>query len=235
MSGTCVQKQGFPGEEAGNGIAPAAFILPACVRQLGCPLPVTSAAIRSIQAAKSAREREFAQGRVLARRLLAECGSPVLDVPAGSDRAPIWPEGFVGSISHTTDWIGVAVARACDAAAVGIDVETIRPAAEVAHIDSMCLSTQELSLWNCAECPREVFSVLGFSAKEALYKCLYPIVRTFFDFLEAEITAVDFTRGRITSTLLRDLGHGFKRGYVLEGYFVITERHVLTSYFLPPR
>src|SRR5208282_5779110 len=48
------------------------------------------------------RAQEFAAGRVCARRALAELG--VVDFPlrVGEDREPLWPEGTVGSITHTT-------------------------------------------------------------------------------------------------------------------------------------
>jgi enterobactin synthetase component D len=232
MAGTDACAIALPVQAAGGSDAHALFILPANVRQLGCPLPGASAPVRTTQAARAARAGEFSQGRALARRLLAEYGAAILDVPAAPDRSPVWPAGFVGSISHTADWVGVAVARACDVAAVGIDVEMIRPAAEVAHIDSVCLRAHELLLWEPAHCPRTVFSVLSFSAKEALYKCLHPIVRTFFDFLEAEVTAVEFASGTIIITLLCDLGRGFNRGRALEGRFAITADRVYTSFVL---
>lgn len=212
--------------------AACGFILPASVRQLGCALPVAPAGPRSTQDAREARQREFLQGRALARRLLADCGSTTLEVPAGPDRAPVWPPGFTGSISHTADWVGVAVARTCDVAAVGIDVEMLRPAHGLAPADALWLCAREWALWNPADCAPEAFAVLGFSAKEALYKCLYPTVRTFFDFPDAQLTGVDHARGALTMTLQCDLGSGFDRGRRLEGRFAFTGRHVFTAFVL---
>ena len=48
------------------------------------------------------RVAQFTAGRVCARRALAQLGNtepvPIL---MGEDRAPQWPAGYVGSISHT--------------------------------------------------------------------------------------------------------------------------------------
>ena len=125
------------------GAAP--FDLPRGVRQLGrslaTPAPGT---LKSTQAAKAARDAEFQSGRELARSLLTACRAPTVEVPVAPDRSPVWPVGFVGSITHTTDWVGVAVARTADVAGLGIDAELIRDEHDVAHIESVCLTHGEL-------------------------------------------------------------------------------------------
>jgi 4'-phosphopantetheinyl transferase EntD len=46
------------------------------------------------------------------------------------DRTPVWPDGVVGSITHTGDFAAAAVAWAADIAGLGIDSEqVIDPAA----------------------------------------------------------------------------------------------------------
>ncbi|MBW2215557.1 MAG: hypothetical protein JRF48_14335 [Deltaproteobacteria bacterium] len=55
---------------------------------------------------------QFTAGRVCSRIALGRLGvaatTPVL---RGEDRAPIWPPGFVGTITHTDTWCAAAVAR----------------------------------------------------------------------------------------------------------------------------
>ena len=70
------------------------------------------------------RQREFAAGRVLARGLFLELGVPAdFELLNRADRSPAWPRGVVGSITHCDTLVAVAVARAADAAGIGIDVE----------------------------------------------------------------------------------------------------------------
>jgi 4'-phosphopantetheinyl transferase EntD len=73
------------------------------------------------------RQREFKNGRTYAKRALTAFGLPDAELPIGNNRAPIWPEGYIGSITHVRrgpDGVcAAAVARATDFVALGIDVE----------------------------------------------------------------------------------------------------------------
>src|SRR5258707_403796 len=78
-----------------------------------------------IAAAVPSRRREFATGRMLARRALRAIGGPEIALISGTDRAPRWPDGFVGSITHTASRAAAAVARLEDFAGIGIDIEIV--------------------------------------------------------------------------------------------------------------
>ena len=132
------------------------------------------------------RQREFATGRWCARRLLTGFGFPAQPLLAGSDRAPRWPTGAVGSISHSGSLCGVAVAYRDCWSAVGLDVEDRTPLDE--------------HLWHLVVRPDEVDWVrapgwldpgtkakLLFSAKECLYKCQYPLVGLPLEFTDVHI------------------------------------------------
>ena len=47
-----------------------------------------------------ARKLEFNMGRAYARSALSKLGVHDADLPMGGDRAPVWPEGLTGSITH---------------------------------------------------------------------------------------------------------------------------------------
>ena len=51
------------------------------------------------------RRVEFATGRLCARRAMAALGHARVSIPRAQDRVPIWPDGIVGSITHT-DFVG---------------------------------------------------------------------------------------------------------------------------------
>lgn len=53
--------------------------------------------------------------------------------------------------------------------------------------------------------PFNALLTLAFSAKESLFKTLYPQVRCYFDFLDARMTAVDVQRQTFVLELLKTL------------------------------
>lgn len=70
------------------------------------------------------RQREFAAGRIAAKRAMARLGFAASPLLSGHDRVPVWPDGIVGSISHTTHLCLAALAKRDDGfAAIGVDLE----------------------------------------------------------------------------------------------------------------
>src|SRR5438876_11927142 len=53
------------------------------------------------------RQSIFDMGRACAAELLAELGSRETSVAMAADRSPVWPQGYVGSITHTDDLLGL--------------------------------------------------------------------------------------------------------------------------------
>jgi 4'-phosphopantetheinyl transferase EntD len=97
--------------------------------------PLTSAHVtveerRSLGIVDIHRYQEFATGRAYAKQALTQLGIGDCDLPAGVDRAPVWPTGVTGCISHfrygTTALVAAAVCRSEDTAAVGIDVDLVQ-------------------------------------------------------------------------------------------------------------
>lgn len=68
------------------------------------------------------RTREIIAGRILARVLMVEAGLKATPLPMGADRAPIWPAGYTGSITHTDGIVAVALGRR-HLGTIGIDIE----------------------------------------------------------------------------------------------------------------
>lgn len=138
------------------------------------------------ESGKQRRQSEYAAGRTLARELLTYWDESS-DVPSAKDRSPNWPTGFAGSISHSNHWVWVAVAQNELIRSIGIDTEQIvdprtryQTQAEIAT-DAEWALTKSLGLSAQAE-----FTLL-FSAKEAFYKCLYPIHKQYFNFKQAVV------------------------------------------------
>ena len=74
----------------------------------------------SVAHAVPKRRTEFRTGRAYARAALAALGCAPAPIPVGESRQPLWPNGFLGSISHSGPWVGCAAVRC---GRVGFDVE----------------------------------------------------------------------------------------------------------------
>ncbi len=134
------------------------------------------------------RAREFAAGRMCARRALAEFG--IVDFPLlrAPDRQPVWPEGIVGSITHTDGYCAAVVARRSEFLGLGIDSEVVGAVGE--HLWPKIATTAERA-W-LAELPaakRPQAATLLFSAKEAFYKLRYSAIGERYDFKDVEVRA----------------------------------------------
>lgn len=173
------------------------------------------------------RKKEFIMGRVCACQSFKECfGEDLLNLPANTDRSPVWPSKAVGSISHNKNWAGAAVAKSSDLIGLGIDFELIgRAKPEISsHI------TTGHDLVNHPSLSEEELLTLIFSSKESLYKALYPIIKKFFGFQAAALREVDTDNGSFVIELLTDLSEDFGPAsrHVFHGRFAVNEETCLT-------
>jgi enterobactin synthetase component D len=175
------------------------------------------------------RQQQSGAGRRCAARLLERMGARDTQVPVGPHGCPQWPAGFVGSITHTDDFVAVAVARQSDYRSLGIDSERLVPPEAAADIEAICLDLSERRLALSASLERHIHATLCFCAKESLYKCLYPMVGRFFDHAAAKVVLVDLASGSLTLRLDYSLAAGLPLGLELRTRFRIEPSHVYTS------
>lgn len=183
-----------------------------------------------VQAAVAKRRAEFATARILARKALAALGAPSVALVPGPDRAPVWPPGFTGSISHCTDYCAVAVARSRDVASLGLDVEDLRELDPSMH--DLVLTPAERN-WLRAQpaALQPMLPIVIFSAKEAYYKCQYPITRGFLDFQDVEL-GLAWATGTFEARVLKQ---GWPAAVArLDGRFLIAEGRVGCGVALAP-
>ncbi|MCD6486028.1 MAG: 4'-phosphopantetheinyl transferase superfamily protein [Syntrophobacterales bacterium] len=140
----------------------------------------------AVEKAVTGRRNEFGAGRMCARRALESLGMQECVLARNSDGSTAWPPGIVGAISHSDLWCGAAVARQSDYPGVGFDIET---ADRVTYnIAKRVLTDSEMD-WvdrQAANESRKWFTLI-FSAKESIYKCLFPLVGKGIRFHDAEI------------------------------------------------
>jgi enterobactin synthetase component D len=179
------------------------------------------------------RQYEFLLGRLAAEVLLVEIGVPCeASWVQTSGRQPVWPSGITGSISHSKDMVAVSIChKKYRVQSIGIDIESLDQHASAIKAITACFTNQERERLDQIENGL----IIGFSVKEALYKCLYPISGLFFDFLDAEILYVDTINQHIGCVLHRSLGAGLNSGSCFRGDFREFNNHVWTGVFLNDR
>lgn len=200
--------------------------------------PVSEDAVASLRPEEAAlvatsrdkRKNEFATGRALAHAALAKLGERSSAILNDDERAPIWPAGVRGSITHCDTRALVAVCHAA-AGSVGIDVEhraELKP-----HLwESVFLPAEIADLDRTPSDLRGRMALVLFSAKEALYKAQFPISRTYMGFRALRVEAMG---GELMCTWQLDVPH-FPRGAIARGRYLLQAPptgEVLTGVHIP--
>ena len=136
------------------------------------------------------RQAEYLAGRVVAKSAMSGLGLIYQDIPIGDDRSPVWPNGVLGSITHTGSRALCCVSLASDTSYLGIDIENKMSLQTCGQVEKMLLTKNEKLIILNTFNDIESILTLVFSAKESLFKALYPIVKIYFDFLDVEIVSL---------------------------------------------
>ncbi len=135
----------------------------------------------------SARAREFAAGRAAARRAMRALGQIERPVPRGTDRAPIWPSGLTGAITHTRTDCLAAVTDDPSLAGLGLDLEPATPL-DPELLSEICTPAELGWLDTVVPSRRAYLAKLVFCAKEAVFKAQYPISQQMLDFHDVTVS-----------------------------------------------
>jgi enterobactin synthetase component D len=181
------------------------------------------------------RRLEFLAGRHCARCALEHLTGvrPVVPVARAASREPVWPPGVVGSITHTAGFASAAVAWTRHASAIGIDTEQIVSNERGDRVAPEVLLPAERRLLG-TYLDSGPATTVAFSAKESLYKCLYPIIRRYFHYPDAALARVDLAAGTFEIRLRTDLSPTFGAGASFPGVLTIDSEYVHTAIWLPP-
>jgi 4'-phosphopantetheinyl transferase EntD len=142
---------------------------------------------RALAASLSGSRRDaFTTGRWLTQQLQQQVVGRASAVSRGADRAPVWPAGCLGSITHTQTLVAAAVIEESTASAIGIDLEQRKRVGE--HLFPRVLTPAERDRMTAlADDARRNCATLIFSAKESVYKALNPILKRYIGFQEVEV------------------------------------------------
>ena len=144
--------------------------------------------LQAVANAVPKRRREFIAGRNLARTALTKLGITAGPIPRNQDRTPAWPVGVRGSISHTDKHVAVALTTSSGLLGVGIDIE---PAGGVdSELRDIIVADGKESTMDDTQL---------FSAKEAIFKALFPICGEFLEFKDVSVVLAE-SDGSFTAT-----------------------------------
>ncbi|AGP30962.1 4'-phosphopantetheinyl transferase family protein [Corynebacterium terpenotabidum] len=137
--------------------------------------------------AVASRQSDFGDARWCAHQALRHWGRDAL-ILRGHQGMPLFPDGTVGTLSHTDGLRGALVGDAGVWRSLGLDLEKAEPLpGGVFHAVTSPSERWALSrLSGNSRCERLLGTVL-FSAKEAVYKSWFPLAGRFLDFDEAEL------------------------------------------------
>jgi 4'-phosphopantetheinyl transferase EntD len=172
------------------------------------------------------RRREFRAGRHCAHEALAQLGQPQRAILRDERRAPLWPPGHLGSISHCRDFCLAACCVVGNIQGIGVDVEPLAPLKP--GIGDYIHSKQESRFLKAHP---ELPARLLFSAKESLYKCIYPLVQHYFGFHTVELT-IDMENHGFTFTPTGKTRLELPRDLVFSGRYLTTQSHLFTACYL---
>ena len=150
-----------------------------------------------VEKAATKRFREFSAGRTIARRGLHRMHIPETTILVDKDRCPIWPDGVIGSISHSKDTVGVALARTGSFLSLGFDLDS--SAAATRDRRDLILTEDERA--RKKDPGTAELTTLTFSCKESVYKAVFPIAREFLDLRDIEIS---FSEGGYFAKCLKE-------------------------------
>ncbi len=176
------------------------------------------------------RRAEFAGGRAAARAALRGIGLLPFAIPMAADRAPVWPRGVAGSITHHDGACLAIAARDQRLGGLGLDLEA---RADLPGDLWPEILTGAEGDWLAAQAPgsRGGLVRMIFSAKEATYKALYPVSGRVVGF-DAMTIRPDPEAGRFTARL--SIGFGpYGAGTVLRGHILQAGPHVLSALAVP--
>jgi 4'-phosphopantetheinyl transferase EntD len=147
-----------------------------------------SAEAAAVAGAVAERRREFGTVRHCAREALRQIGVPAAPILPDADRAPRWPVGVVGSMTHCAGYRAAAVARSGDLRALGIDAEPHAALPDEA-LDLVLRDEERARLRALADAsPDRHWDRIVFCAKEAVYKAWFPMTRRWLDFADVSAT-----------------------------------------------
>lgn len=186
----------------------------------------------TVSSAVVKRKSEFLAGRYCCKKALASIGIHNFDVVVGENRAPKWPAGVKGAISHNSHHAMVAITERTDILGIGIDIESVMSTKTMNDIKDAILREEEHHLLYVPQARAVVVSSLIFSIKESFFKAAYPSTGYYFDFDAITVDKIDYEAKRFYLTVKQDLNPQVRPGMKFDGLFDFVDEQVISMLIL---
>ena len=180
----------------------------------------------------SKRRAEFSLGRYCARRALSKFelqSAPILRNI--ESREPCWPKSVRGSITHSEGFAAVAVGLAKDVSGIGIDLESLSKVVDFNIMRHVCVDNERNLLESLPPEQANRNLRIIFSAKESIFKCFFPISKTYLYFQDAEII-IDEKNCEFSFILSKACSGITSAGFQHFGRYLIKRDLLLTSIYI---
>lgn len=175
------------------------------------------------------RQAEFLAGRFCAQQALKWLNADVCEVVIGENRAPIWPCNLVGSITHCDDFALCCAASLDSYKRVGVDAEKLISVETIEQISSVTLTEGECQILRALPIEYNKAFTVAFSAKESLFKALYPEVNRYFEFLDAAVVEINLAQNSFVLALTTQLTEQLPVGTEIRGHFTFIESDTVVT------
>lgn len=182
------------------------------------------------------RKAEFLAGRYAAATTLRAAGvaipNPLL-IPSDPNGCPVWPSGVAGSISHCRKLAVCALSDSPHIKYIGVDIEPIPSPESASQLASQVHTPAELAILTSVGMEPFCATGLLFSAKESIFKALYPLVQEYFGFESAVLKDVDVKKSVLEFFITSELKNKFGLADSYHCFFETTEDLILSWVVIP--
>ncbi len=182
----------------------------------------------TLDRAVAKRKAEYLAGRFCAKQALAKHGIENFVIKSDKNRAPLWPGGIKGAITHSNHNALVAVNNSPDVLGIGIDVESVMTDKTMNDVKEAIVKGNEHRFLTIPEATAGTVVSLIFSIKESFFKAAYPSTGFYFDFDAVTVDVLDFDKNTFSLTVNQDLNPKIRPGMQYSGQFCFLGEQVLS-------
>ena len=178
------------------------------------------------------RLAEFTTGRIFAHKALSRFGLESEPILRNTEtREPTWPDSVWGSITHSAGFAAVAVGLKKEIKGVGIDLESFSRSVDFNIRRLVCVDSELEWLESLPTKQANRALRIIFSAKESIFKCLYPGTKTYLTFKDAAVT-INETENNFSFIIFKSCSGIIKQGFPHHGRYSEMNNMLLTSVYI---
>ena len=169
---------------------------------------------------------------IFAHKALSKFGlesEPILRNP--ETREPCWPNSVWGSITHSAGFAAVAVGLKKEIKGIGIDLESFSRSVDFKIRRHVCVNSELKWLESLPTKQATRALRIIFSAKESIFKCIYPGTKTYLSFKDAAVS-VNETEKKFSFIILKSFPSIIQQCFPHHGQYSEIDKMLLTSIYI---